>query len=136
MTPDKVDAAFEMINGALFVVGLYAMAIFARYMWRAGFRRDRASLADAICLHVVGHTVYRAGAWLNWHAANNHIRNDWISSLWILRDLSAVLIGISLLWMTAIMATAMYSIEDDMYQAWIIPIVIVVVGTALLYFLP
>lgn len=127
-----VDYSFEILNAALFVVGLYALGVFAPYIWRAGLRKTRAPIADAVAMHIVGHCFYRFGTWLNWHMINNHmVPYDW---LWLMRDFAALTIGISLVWLVSIMATALFNWNDNPWFSWALPLGVSVLGAVLLFF--
>ena len=118
----------ELLNGFLFLIGLYALVVFIpflRYTWRTG---QRSGVAEAVYLHLIGHTLFRGWTWLVWHSVNEHWDIRWMASfpVW---EASSVIIGISIVWLANIMTERTFVRASGLWRGWVLPLGLAIVGT-------
>jgi hypothetical protein len=91
----------ELINGFLFLIGLYALIVFLPFLLRTRCI-ERNVVAEAVYLHLIGHTLFRGWTWLSWHSINEGWDLQWMSyfPVW---EVSSAVIGVSIIWLSNIL---------------------------------
>jgi hypothetical protein len=122
----------ELLNGFLFIVGVYALIVFLPFLIQT-LRTERNVVADAVFLHLIGHTMFRGWTWLSWHSINEGWDIRWMSyfPVW---ECSSVIIGISIIWLSNILVrgTIAKGRNWNGWRGWALPLSVTIIGALVL----
>jgi len=92
----------ELINGFLFLIGIYALIVFVPFLIRTRRGAARNVVAEAVYLQLIGHTMFRGWTWLSWHSINEGWNIQWMSyfPVW---EVSCIIIGVAIIWLSNIL---------------------------------
>lgn len=122
----------ELINGFLFLIGLYALVVFVPFLIRTR-RAERNVVAEAVYLQLIGHTVFRGWTWLSWHSINEGWDIQWMSyfPVW---ESSSIIIGISIIWLSNILVRGTIATGGSWrgWRGWALPLCASIIGALVL----
>jgi len=122
----------ELINGFLFLIGVYALIVFVPFLIRT-WRTERNVVAEAVYLQLIGHTMFRGWTWLCWHSINEGWNIQWMS-YWPVWECSSIIIGIAVIWLSNIMVRATIAKAGGArgWRGWALPLCASIIGALVL----
>lgn len=117
----------EMVNGFLFLIGLYGLVVFVPFLvlsWRAG---KRSAVVVAVYLQLIGHTMFRGWTWLSWHSINEGWSFKWMAKfpVW---EISSIIIAVAIVWLSTIMVRGTIAPRWGGWFGWIVPLGLAIIG--------
>lgn len=125
----------ELLNGFLFLIGLYTLIVFIPFLIHT-WRIRRNAVVDATFLNLIGHTMFRGWTWLSWHSVNEHWDVKWMSYIPVW-EISTVILAFSILWLSNILIRVTI-LKDRNWIGWVfgwdsvLPLFAAIIGALLL----
>ena len=121
----------ELINGFLFLIGVYSLVVFVPFLLRTW--RTRNVVAEAVYLQLIGHTAFRGWTWLSWHSINDGWDIRWMS-YWPVWEISSIIIGIAIVWLSNIMVRGTIAKGGGLrgWRGWALPLCFASIGAMVL----
>jgi len=116
----------ELMNGFLFLIGLYALTVFVPLLIRT-WRTQRNVVAEAVYLQLIGHTIFRGWTWLSWHSINEDWDIQWMSYLPVW-EFSCLIIGFAIVWLSNILVRGTIATSMGGWRGWALPLGASIVG--------
>ena len=123
----------ELINGFLFLIGIYAMLVFVPLLIRTRRAAAPNVVAEAVYLQLIGHTIFRGWTWLSWHSINEGWDIRWMSHLPVW-EFSCVVIGFSIVWLSNILVRGTIATGGGLrgWRGWALPLGAASIGALVL----
>ena len=122
----------ELINGFLFLIGVYSLIVFVPFLIRTWRSVPRNVVAEAVYLQLIGHTMFRGWTWLSWHSINEGWDIQWMSHfpVW---ECSSIIIGFAIVWLSNILVRGtVKGLSLSGWRGWALPLCSATIGAMML----